>query len=87
MLGVFAEFEREMIVARVNAGLARAKTSGTKSGKPIGRPKLAAKDCEAVRSALVQGCSVREASRNTGLSVGTIAGIRKGLIESGALAA
>jgi DNA invertase Pin-like site-specific DNA recombinase len=25
MLGIFSEFEREMIVARVNAGLARAR--------------------------------------------------------------
>ena len=39
MLAVFGEFEREMIVARVNAGLARARQSGTKSGKAIGRPK------------------------------------------------
>jgi DNA invertase Pin-like site-specific DNA recombinase len=31
MLGVFSEFEREMIVARVNAGIARAKQHGTKS--------------------------------------------------------
>ena len=38
MLGVFAEFERELIVARVNAGMARAKLEGTKSGKAIGRP-------------------------------------------------
>jgi hypothetical protein len=37
--------------------------------------------------ALLEGCSVGEASRKTGLSVGAIAGIRKGLIESGALAA
>ena len=29
MLGVFSEFEREMIVARVNAGIARAKQHGT----------------------------------------------------------
>jgi DNA invertase Pin-like site-specific DNA recombinase len=36
MLGVFAELEREMIVARVNAGMARAKVNGTKSGKVIG---------------------------------------------------
>src|SRR5262245_51366999 len=40
MLGVFAEFEREMIVARVSAGIARAKEHGTRSGKPIGRPRL-----------------------------------------------
>jgi DNA invertase Pin-like site-specific DNA recombinase len=33
MLGVFAEFEREMIVARVNAGLARAKETLKRDGK------------------------------------------------------
>ena len=41
MLGVFAELEREMIVARVNAGMARAKVSGTRSGRAIGRPRRA----------------------------------------------
>lgn len=39
MLGVFSELEREMIVARVNAGLARAHREGTRSGKAIGRPQ------------------------------------------------
>lgn len=34
MCGVFAEFEREMIRERVNAGLARAKAQGTKLGRP-----------------------------------------------------
>jgi DNA invertase Pin-like site-specific DNA recombinase len=38
MMGVFAEFERSMIVERVRAGVARAKASGTKSGKAFGRP-------------------------------------------------
>ena len=38
MMGVFAEFERAMIVERVRAGMIRAKASGTKSGKAIGRP-------------------------------------------------
>ena len=33
MLGVFAEFERAIIVERVNAGLARARARGTKSGR------------------------------------------------------
>jgi len=32
MVGVFAEFERSMIVARVNAGLARARAGGPKGG-------------------------------------------------------
>jgi DNA invertase Pin-like site-specific DNA recombinase len=39
MMGVFAEFERSMIVERVRAGVARAKASGTKSGKAFGRPR------------------------------------------------
>ena len=40
MMGVFAEFEREMIRERVMAGLARAKAHGTKSGNAIGRPSV-----------------------------------------------
>jgi len=35
MLGVFAEYERELIVARTKAGLERAK----RQGKSLGRPK------------------------------------------------
>jgi DNA invertase Pin-like site-specific DNA recombinase len=34
MMGVFAEFEREMIRERVNAGLARAKADGKRLGRP-----------------------------------------------------
>src|SRR5262249_25317038 len=34
MLGVFAEFERAMIAERVRAGLARARASGTRLGRP-----------------------------------------------------
>ena len=33
MCGVFAEFERAMIVGRVNSGLARAKAKGVKLGR------------------------------------------------------
>ncbi|CUS32244.1 Site-specific recombinase, DNA invertase Pin [Candidatus Nitrospira nitrosa] len=36
MLGVFAEFERSMIVERVKAGLKRAKAQG----KTLGRPRI-----------------------------------------------
>ena len=38
MCGVFAEFERAMIVERVNAGLARAKASGVKLGRGNKKP-------------------------------------------------
>jgi DNA invertase Pin-like site-specific DNA recombinase len=43
MMGVFAEFERSMIRERVLAGMSRAAASGTRSGKPIGRPRLIAR--------------------------------------------
>jgi DNA invertase Pin-like site-specific DNA recombinase len=36
MCGVFAEFERAMIVERVNAGLARARAKGVALGRPMG---------------------------------------------------
>jgi DNA invertase Pin-like site-specific DNA recombinase len=38
MCGVFAEFERAMIVERVNAGLARARASGVKLGRGNKKP-------------------------------------------------
>ncbi len=51
MLGVFAEFERAMIVERVRSGLARAKAQG----KRLGRPKLSPAKERAVRAALEAG--------------------------------
>ena len=39
MVGAFSEFERGLIAERVKDGLRRAETHGTKSGRPIGRPK------------------------------------------------
>jgi hypothetical protein len=37
MCGVFAEFERGILRERINAGIARARRKGTKSGLAIGR--------------------------------------------------
>lgn len=39
MLGAIAEFEREIIRERINAGIERARKHGTKSGNPHGRPR------------------------------------------------
>lgn len=36
MLGVFAEYERELIVSRTMAGLQRAKRQGKTLGRPVG---------------------------------------------------
>jgi DNA invertase Pin-like site-specific DNA recombinase len=52
MMGVFAEFERSMIVERVRSGVARAKATGTKSGKAFGRPRTAPEVEQRIRDAL-----------------------------------
>ena len=52
MMGVFAEFERSMIVERVRAGLARAKVGGTRSGKAFGRPRTSPEVEQRIRDAL-----------------------------------
>ena len=39
ILGALAEFERELIRERVRAGLDRARSKGTRTGRPIGRPR------------------------------------------------
>jgi len=51
MLGVFAEFERAMIVERVNAGLRRAKAAG----KILGRPRIDPGIEASIRKALAKG--------------------------------
>jgi DNA invertase Pin-like site-specific DNA recombinase len=79
MLGVFSEFERAMIVSRINAGIARVRATGkTKSGKPMGRPRVPRKTLDAAKTALAApGASIRIVAAATGLSVGKVAAIRK----------
>jgi DNA invertase Pin-like site-specific DNA recombinase len=75
MLGVFAEFEAAMIKDRVRAGLARAKRKGTKSGRPIGRPKLDPGREAAVRRALTAGTGILKVAKTVGVGTGTVARI------------
>jgi DNA invertase Pin-like site-specific DNA recombinase len=79
MLAIFGEFEREMIVARVHAGLARARAKG----KTLGRPALSHKVRETALTALRSGSSVRVTAKLSGASVGTCAALRKELFSSG----
>jgi DNA invertase Pin-like site-specific DNA recombinase len=51
MCGVFAEFERAMIVERVNAGLKRARAAG----QVLGRPRIDASTEASIRKALAKG--------------------------------
>ncbi len=52
ILGAVGQFERELIKERVVAGVRQAQAKGTKSGKPIGRPKRVFRrdQAEAMRS-------------------------------------
>src|SRR5215472_5998479 len=75
MLGVFAEFERSLIVERVRAGIARAKREGTRSGKAFGRPKISAEREAAVRAALAAGTGIRKTARLCGTGNATVARI------------
>jgi DNA invertase Pin-like site-specific DNA recombinase len=72
MMGVFAEFERSMIVARVNAGMARAKVHGTKSGKAIGRPRIKAKVELRIREELAAGHGILKVASLVGVGSGTV---------------
>jgi DNA invertase Pin-like site-specific DNA recombinase len=77
MLGVFAEFERAMIVQRVRAGMAKARAQGTRSGKAIGRPKVSAEKITAVQTALAAGDGIRKVARAVGLGNGTVHAIAR----------
>jgi DNA invertase Pin-like site-specific DNA recombinase len=74
MLGVFAEFEREMIRERVLAGMARARSQG----KHLGRPRVDADVEAAVRATLTSGTGIVRTARLHGVGVGTVQRIAKG---------
>ena len=68
MMGVFAEFEREMIRERINSGLARAREQGTKFGTPIGRPKIPPMKIAKVKKLRGQGMTYKKVALATGVS-------------------
>jgi DNA invertase Pin-like site-specific DNA recombinase len=80
MLGVFAEFERAMVRERVLSGMARARASGTRSGKPIGRPAVPEEVNERIRTlVLAGGGSQREIAVQLGVSRGAVYRVCAGL--------
>jgi DNA invertase Pin-like site-specific DNA recombinase len=73
MCGVFAEFERSMIVERVNAGLRRAKAAG----KVLGRPRIGAGIEERIRAALAKGDKgILKIAAEFGVGSGTVQRIK-----------
>ncbi len=72
MLGVFAEFEREIIRERVNAGLDRARASG----KTLGRPKTDADTVRRVQAMLKGGMGILKTAKALKLGTGTVQRIK-----------
>src|SRR5262249_36988759 len=73
MMGVFAEFERAMIVERVKSGMRLARLRGTKSGRPIGRPRVPEGTRKAIRAAYnAGGGGMRSLAKRYGVSLGTV---------------
>jgi DNA invertase Pin-like site-specific DNA recombinase len=81
MMGVFAEFERAMIVKRVKAGLSRAKSQG----KQLGRPRLNAKIEAKVKTLRAEGKGIIKIAKELGIGVGTVKRIVDGVATTRAL--
>jgi len=71
ILGTIAKQEQVRISERVRAGLHRAKTQGTRSGKPIGRPRVVFGRDQA-RQLRAQGSSWGMIARRLGVSVASV---------------
>ncbi len=69
MLGVFAEFERAIIVERIKAGMARAR----ERGKRLSRPLTPEEVRERITELRAQGHSLRWIAEEVGVSKSTVA--------------
>lgn len=72
MLATLAEYERELITERVNAGIAAAKQSGTRFGRPPVDPAVIAEKLDIARDARAKGRTAEEAARLVGWSRATL---------------
>ncbi|WP_453976637.1 recombinase family protein [Brevundimonas sp. Marseille-Q4549] len=75
LLSVFSEFERELVRARVNAGLDRARSKGVR----LGRPSIAPIDLDPVRKRILQGQSIRVIAKATGFSTATVQRVKRSM--------
>ena len=73
MLAAVADFERELIIERTQAGQARARAAGTHMGRPA---KTTEEERKAIRKALLQGETVTSMAIAFDVSRATIISIR-----------
>ena len=78
-LAAVAEMERDLLVERTRAGLARAKKDGQKLGRPRVTDDGAA---TAIRGKLAAGISVSKVARDHGVSRATVIRIREAQISA-----
>lgn len=72
MLATLAEYERELITERVNAGIAAARQSGTRFGRPPVKPDEIHQKLQIVREARAKGRTAEQAARLVGWSRATL---------------
>ena len=68
VLGSLYQMEREVMIDRINAGIARAKAQGTKCGRPS---KVNSSLVTSVRLLREKGVSIRDISKTCSIGVGT----------------
>lgn len=73
LLAAVADFERELIIERTQAGQARARAQGKHMGRP---PKTTAADRKAIRDSLKKGATVTAVATQFKVSRATIVSIR-----------
>lgn len=74
VLAAVAEFERDLLIERTNAGLARSRAKGTKMGR---RESLSTKQKAEVLELLIAGTPVAKLARDYGTSRQTIIRLRE----------
>ena len=72
MLATLAEYERELITERVNAGIAAAKQNGTRFGRPPVDPAVIAEKLDIAQDARKKGRTAQEAASLVGWSRATL---------------
>lgn len=72
MLATLAEFERDLIVGRVNAGIAASRASGTTFGRPPSDPTIIAEKLAIANQARREGKTASQAAKLVGWSRATL---------------
>ena len=77
ILAALAELERKQIIARVNAGLARARKAGTVLGRrPVEDAPDGAAKVKRARKLLAKGVGINKVAKAVGLANGTVNRLR-----------